>query len=495
MKMKKLNSLLSFSFLLVVLIGCNDYLDTELEGALTSETFFKTENHAILAINATYQIASFNSTNNNLWVFGDVASDDAVKGGNDGDQIDISFIDDFSTNADNGSIEVIWKHYYEGISRANNVIARVPDIDMNTQLKERIIGEAKFLRAYFYFHLTNIFGEIPLKTKAVLNISDLSVPRSSVNLIYTQIEQDLNEAALVLPDSYSSSELGRATKGAALGMLSKVYLFQKKWDLALNAAIKVEALGYSLSTVYGHNFDVAFENNEESIFEIQHLSDQIPAVGSYLNQFFSPNINGGYFFNAPTDDFVNEFEVTINQVVDPRLDYSVGRTGNKWVDGNIFLPEWSPATGFLGKKHTQPLTATPIGDGNKNYVFMRFAEILLIKAEALNELGRGNEALLPLNKIRKRARESYLFDTNLSGFGNIPPNLLPDITNNGINFLQNAIRHERRVELGLEFHRYYDLMRYGKSYSEDALRDKGFNFDQNRYFPIPQSELDTNKKI
>ena len=493
--MKKINNILSFSFLIVLLVSCNEYLDTELEGEYTSSTFYKTKDHAILAINATYQIASFNSINNNIWVFGDVASDDTVKGGNDGDQSDIGFVNDFNVNNDNGTIEAIWKHYYEGISRANNVIYYVPNIEMDSDLKAQIIGEAKFLRAYYYFHLTNIFGKIPLKTQPALNTDALNVPRSTIEQIYLQLEQDLSEAATVLPISYSATEIGRATKGSALGLLAKVYLFQEKWNLALDAANQTEGLGYSLSTIYRHNFDAAYENNEESVFEIQHLANQIPSLGSSLNQYFSPSRLNGYFFNAPTEDFVSEFEVTAGQVVDPRLDYTVGRDGNKWVDGEDFLPEWSPATGFLGKKQVQPVTDSPIGDGDLNYTFMRYAEIVLIKAEALNELGRGAEALIPLNKVRKRSRESYLFDSNLVGYGTIPANLLSDVTNTQQFFLREAIRHERRVELGLEFHRFYDLMRYGKVYAEQALNNTSFNYDQHRYFPIPQSELDTNTNI
>lgn len=492
--MKKLYKTLSV-VCVPLFMSCDAHLDTELEGEYTSSTFYKTENHAMLAINATYQIAAFSSASNNLWVFGDIASDDTVKGGNPGDQSDIGFVDNFNVNADNGTIEAIWKHYYEGISRANNVIYYVPDIEMDAVLKDRIVGEAKFLRAYFYFHLTNIFGEIPLKIEPALTIDALNVTRFTVAEIYAQIEQDLSEATLVLPETYPPSEAGRTTKGAALGLLGKVYLFQGKWNSTLDAISELEGLGYSLLPMYRSNFDISSENNEESVFEIQHLTGQVPFLGSNLNQWFSPSILAGYFFNAPTEDFVKEFEVTSDEVVDPRLDYSVGRAGNKWVDGQDFMPEWSPASGFLQKKHSQPIGDSPIGDGELNYTFMRYAEVILMKAEALNELNRSTDALAPLNKIRKRARESYLFDSDLLGFGTVPVGLLPDITNTNTSFLRDAIRHERRVELGLEFHRFYDLMRYGKSYAEQALKDTGFNYDNHRFFPLPQSEVDTNTNI
>lgn len=490
MKIKKILCALTVLFLLV---GCSTNLDTELQGQYTTETFFKTKEHALLAINATYKTASLNSTNNLLWVFGDVASDDTRKGGNDGDQSDIGFIDNFTANPDNGAVEAFWKHYYEGISRANNVIYYLPNIQMESVLKNRIIAEAKFLRAYYYFHLVNVYGAIPLRLAPALNINDLSMPLSTVDVVSTQIEQDLSEASVSLPINYPITEIGRATKGAALGLLSKVYLFQEKWQLALTTANELDGLGYALSPIYRNNFEINHENNIESIFEIQHVAGQIPAAGSFLNQYVSPNVLNGYFFNAPTANFINEFEKTTAQIADPRLDYTVGRAGNKWVDGQDYNSEWSPATGYLDKKQAQPVAKDPIGDGGLNYVFMRYAEILLIKAEALNELNRGNEATTPLNTIRKRARESYLYDTALAGFGIVPADLLSDVVYTNQSSMRDAIRHERRVELGLEFHRFYDVMRYGKTYAEQVLQN--FNYDQKRYFPIPQSERDTNTKI
>jgi hypothetical protein len=492
--MKVKNIFLSIS-LLTLFVNCSD-LDTELKGQYTTDTFFKTKDQAISAINATYQIASFNSSNNNLWVFGDVASDDTVKGGNAGDASDIGYVDTFEVIPDNGAIEAFWQHYYEGIARANNIIYNVPSINMDPVLRGRIVGEAKFLRAYFYFHLTNIFGNVPLRVAPVLDVNDLSAPLSSVDEVYVQIVKDLNDASTTLAPAYGPADTGRATKGAALGLLAKVFLFQKKYPESLAAAMQVELMGYSLTPMYAHNFDLVHKNNAESIFEIQHLNDQVIFQGNYLNQFVSPAYLNGYFFNAPTSSFVDEFEKTAGLVDDPRLDYTVGRVGHKWVDGTDFDPEWSPATGYLDKKKASDVSiGKPIGDGAQNYVFMRYSEILLIKAEALNELGRGSEALNPLNKIRERARNSYLYDTNLLGYGTVPSLLLPDVTFSDQSVLRDAIRHERRVELGLEFHRYYDIMRYGKVFAENALRGTNFTYENNRYFPLPQSERDNNTKL
>ena len=480
-----------------IVTGCSDQLEADIQGIYTDASFYKTEQHALFAINATYEITAFKTADNSLWVFGDIASDDALKGGNAGDQSEITSIDDFTLNRDNGFILSVWKHYFEGVTRANKVLYYVPLIEMNEELKNQIIGEAYFLRAYFYFHLVNIFGEVPLKSLPAFSVDDLHIPKSPISDIYEQIEDDLIEASNLLPDNYSGNEVGRATKGAALGLYAKALLFQEKWTEVLVVISQIKTLGYSLLPVYSQNFQLDFENNSESIFEIQHLSGQAPSLGSNLHQWFSPSTTNGYFFNAPTQDFVDEFETTLADIPDPRLDYTVGREGQKWVNDEDFDPIWSEATGYLQKKHVQPLSevGTTTGDGGLNYTFMRYAEIILMEAEALNESNQSALALTPLNEIRTRARESYLFDDNLPGFGAIPTDLLPNIIATDQNTIRNAIQHERRVELGFEFHRYYDLMRYGAAVAEPALSQTNFTYAEHRYFPIPQSEIDTNNSI
>jgi hypothetical protein len=485
-----------FTLFVLVFSACSDFLDEQLQGTYSNPTFYKTEAHAYLAIAAVYNAASFVSTENRLWVFGDVASDDAVKGGLPGDLSDVQFIDDFTYSNSNGVLDKIWKRYYEGISRANYLLYYGPNITMDVDLKNRILGEAKFLRAYFYFNLVNIFGEIPLKLNPPINPEEINKPKSPAATVYAQIEKDLQEAIDVLETEYTASDVGRATKGAAWGLLAKTFLYQQKWDNVLTAIAAVDALGlYSLEEVYKNNFIDSTQNNSESLFELQHLSNQLPKLGSHLAQYFSPPKDNGYYFNVPLQNFVNEFEQTAANVPDPRLDYTVGRAGQKWVNGEEFDPAWSP-TGYLQKKHAQPTREEPIiGDASLNYVYLRYADILLMKAEALNELSRSAEALAPLNAVRKRARESYLFDEALAGFGIVPLGLLPDVLSTDQQTVREAIRHERRVELGFEFHRYFDLMRYGQSVAEAALTGTGFTYTQFRYFPIPQSELDTNPLI
>lgn len=497
--MKKI-FLLPFAVSLILLSGCNNFLNQDVLAAYPEDAFYKTEAQAILAVNSVYQPLSFSTDNNRLWVFGDVASDDAAKGGDSGDQADIGNIDDFNVYPTNGNIENMWGQLYEGVARANIILKKIPLTIMKKELQDRILGEARFLRAYYYFQLVNIYGEIPL-VLVPKNADELQITQSSVKDIYEKaIELDCQEAIKTLPAIYTGSNVGRATKGAALALLAKAYLYQKKWASVIETAAKVATTGnYQLMPVFQQNFNVKFKNNKESIFEIQHLTGQVPFLGNRLNQWFAPRpTENGYFFDVPTQSFVNEFETTTKGTPDPRLDYTIGREGQKWFDGMEFDKTWSP-TGFLQKKNLQPLSEIPKatkGDGNLNYTAIRYADVLLWQAEALNELGRGSEALVFLNAVRKRARESYLFDNQLNGFGKIPENLLPDVTVGNQESIRTKIHHERRVEFGFEFHRYFDLMRWGQKEAQEALKDKkSFIYATTRYFPIPQSERDTNKAL
>jgi starch-binding outer membrane protein, SusD/RagB family len=484
-------------------ISCKKFITTEIKGDYPESEFYKTQAQAILAINAAYQPLAFTNANNNrLWVFGDVASDDAVKGGIAGDQADIELIDQFNVTPINGNLEAMWALLYEGITRCNLVLSNVPGISMDAALQARILGEAKFLRAYYYFTLVNIFGDVPVILVPTAP-EDLQIPQSPVSEIFaTVIEPDLKDAETKLPDKYSGADVGRITNGAATALLAKAYIFQAKWSDAATAAGKIiNSNKYSLSPLYSRNFNAKFKNNTnpESIFEIQHLSGQTPQTGNQLNQYFAPQVEGGYFFNAPTQSFVNEFEVTPDGIPDPRLDYTVGRDSMPWFNGVLFSKDWSPATGYLTKKHQQPLAEISKalkGDASIDYIAIRYSDLLLWYAEALNEMGRTTDALVPLNEVRRRARESYQYDTSLAGYPNIPPSLLPDVTYTNQPDVRAAIQHERRVELGFEFHRYFDIIRWGETYARQALHDRpNFNYDLHKHFPIPQSERDRNKAL
>src|SRR4030095_11442485 len=220
--------------------GCKKFITKDIVGQYPESEFYTTQAQALLAINAAYQPLGFTTSNNNrLWVFGDVPSDDAAKGGNPGDQADIEFIDQFNINSTNGNLASIWALLYDGITRCNLVLNKVPPIMMDTNLQTRILAEAKFLRAYYYFELINIFGDVPI-VLIPLNPDELQITQSPVQQIFeTVVEPDLTDAAIHLPVSYNGPDVGRVTSGAANALLAKAYLFQSKWDQAASAAAQV----------------------------------------------------------------------------------------------------------------------------------------------------------------------------------------------------------------------------------------------------------------
>ncbi|MBX6361597.1 MAG: RagB/SusD family nutrient uptake outer membrane protein [Acidobacterium ailaaui] len=495
-----ITSIARLALLTPIISGCKKVLIEPVLGSYQSNNFFTNDQNAVLAINAAYTPLTFTDASSNaIWVLGDVASDDAIKGGLPGDQADFELVDQFNINPSNSAIEAVWKRFYDGVFRCNVVLDGLPPNNslVSLNVKNSCIGQAKFLRAYYYFVLTNCFGDIPLHL-TVGTPEEQQIPASPREQVFAQIEQDCLDAIHLLPTSWGEADLGRATKGAAMSLLAKVYLFQQKWDLAAQTAQAVEDLGiYSLLPKFNDNFNANYKNNPEAIFSVWHVSGASPFQGNSLNQWFAPRPLNGYGFFYPTQSLVDNFEISPSGVPDPRLDYTIARKGHPYFDVP-FDPEWT-TTGYLCKKHCQPLSEIPPnikGDGNLNYVAIRFADILLVKAEALNEMGNSQAALIPLNKIRKRARESYLYDPSLPGYGTVPSDLLPDIKTTDQQQLRDIIRRERRSELALEFHRFFDIIRYGKNYAMNAMKDiPNFNYDTDKFFPIPQSERDTNKKL
>lgn len=454
------------------LSACN-FLDEPLKGAFTSEDYFTSAEKAEMAVNGIYN----SLYGHNLWVFADVASDDAEKGGNAGDQVDINYIANFTAAADNGQINNFWQHTYETISRANNVIKFVGEMDIDEALKTRYVSEAKVLRAYMYFQLVNIFGQVPLKLNPQNTSEDIHVGLSSVETIYAQIDKDLSEAAAGLPVEYAPTEAGRLTKGAALGFLAKSKVFQAKWAEALTAinTIKTEC-HYDLLENYADNFKRGAEDSVESVFAIRYMNNTTAQRGNNLVVWFASKVASGYYFNAPTQAYVDSFtEKTLTGEVDPRLDASIGRDGKPWFNGLTFSKDWSP-TGYLVKKYGEDLPeGEAIAQSTLPQNILRYADILLLEAEALNE--NNGDPSEPLKKIRGRVG----LDTNsLAGMTKEQR--------------RELIRNERRHELGFEFHRFFDVIRYGKEYTKRVLPD--FPWDSARYYyPLPQAETDVNTSI
>jgi starch-binding outer membrane protein, SusD/RagB family len=493
-------SLVVLSALVLGGAGCKKQLDQHLLGTYTPDNFFTTDANAQLAVNAAYSPLMFTSaTTNPLWVFGDIASDDAIKGGDPGDQADMNAINQFNILPSNSSVEAVWGNYYDGVFKSNVVLDGLTNNTLVSDSVRRVsIAQAKFLRAYYYFILTSSYGNIPLHLK-VATPAEMQSPMVAQDTIYTQIEKDCNDALVDLPVPSSTVPLGMVTKGAAYALLSKVYLFHSDlanhYQLSAQAAQNVMNYNYSLTPLFSDNFNAATKNNTEAVFTVNHLSGSQP---NDVETYCTPRAVGGWGFFYPTQGLANNYETAPTGEVDPRLDYTVGRAGVPFYDLG-WDPSWT-TTGYLCKKWVQPLSVIPQnnrGQGNLNYEVIRYSEVLLTLAEALNESGQSNLALAPLNQVRKRARESYLNDPSLQGYGTVPAGLLPDINTTDQSQLRDAIRKERRNELALEFHRFYDIIRYGSAYANSILKAVSPNFDYNtnKWFPIPQSERDTNKKL
>lgn len=453
--------------------SCESFLDEGLKGDYSSENYYTSAVQAEMAVNAVYN----SLYGNTLWIFGDVASDDAVKGGNAGDQADINNIDDFSAVADNGCLGTYWQSTYETVARANNVIANVPGVNMDEAVKANLIAQAKFLRAYAYFNLVNIFGQVPLKLKPQTTSDAIHVGLSSIDKIYSQIDEDLTDAKNALP--VTATEAGRATKGATFALLAKSKLFQKDWKTCADYADSVEKTGvYDLVKNYANLFKAGAEDSVECVFAIRYGNTADASLGNNLNVWFSPATEGGYYFDAPTQAYVDCFsEKTADGKVDPRLDASIGREGQPWFNGTTFSSEWSEATGYLVKKYDEDLSETQAkSQSTIPQHLIRYADVLLMHAEALNEQNNPSEAAKYVNKVRERAGLAATSATSQSA-------------------MRDVIRVERRRELGFEFHRFFDVMRYGKEYAESVLGDS-FKWSEPRfYYPIPQSETETNKAL
>lgn len=480
--MKKIH----YSTLLAVLMlfsGCKDFLDVKPQGQLTQEAFPTTPADALLATNGVYASLRSWHYHSGGYPILDIMSDDARKGSNPNDQLsNLEPYDNFTFTTTQDGLDRWWATLYEGIKRANVVIEKVPLITMDTNLRNRYIGEARFLRGLFYFDLVRAWGGVPEVTTTT---PPLKLERSTAAEIYALIESDLQFASGHLPEksAYNSEDLGRATKGAANALLAKVYLFEKDFIQAEQYALSVinSTEFYGLEPFFKDANSKLGEHGIESVFEIGAMETEGDVGNQYANtQGVRGTPNRGWGFNRPTQDLRYSFEVS-----DPRLDATIIDLGEvidgieilgdgttpditEDEDGNIIEVEcynqkvWIPGTS----------TNTQFGHNRR---LMRFADVLLMAAEALNENNKPSEALVYLNRVRERARE-----------GNIQ--ILPDITTTSKDELRNIILEERRHELALEGHRFWDLVRTGKA--AEVLGPLGFVSGKHDLLPIPQNEID-----
>ncbi len=474
----------SLLFGFIFLTSCNDFLDKSPLVGVTEENFYRNEEDAIAAINAVYGALQFELTPEAhfRWFWGDVMSDDSEKGGSGpNDAPELARLESFQGPVNTGFLEAEWTANYEGIYRANTVLERVPPIEMNETLKTRILAEAKFLRAWYFYNLVTIFGDVPL-VDHVLAPSEYEMPRTAASEVWAFIERDLTEAANDLPvkSQYGAGDIGRMTKGAAQALLVKTYLYQSKFAEAQPLAEAIVNSGeYALVPDYNLIFTTAGENNEESIFEIQYMTESggnwgynNGNEGTLTNVFQrARGTFNGFGFNLPTQDFVDAFFE--EGFEDPRLSATVFREGDQMGDRGVFTKE---ATGFphdyypkkyFNNSSEEASFGDPNPNGGSNDRVIRYADVLLMHAEAAYHNGNEAAALASLNLVRQRVG-------------------IPDVTASG-SALLDAIYHERRVELGLEGHRFFDLVRTGRGTS--VLGSLGYTEGVHNVFPIPESQI------
>ncbi|WP_124980983.1 RagB/SusD family nutrient uptake outer membrane protein [Nonlabens xiamenensis] len=394
-----------------------------------------------------------------------IASDDADKGSIPSDTgADKGQLDQLDITPTLISVAEVWRGHYNGIQRANQAINRISQFDMDPVLQQRLIGEARFLRALFYFRLVQTYGGVPLienVTSADQIDADLLTRKSKAEC-YAFIEADLDFAIENLPlkSEYPPSELGRATQGAAQTLLAKVSMYQEKWTEALQLTNDVIASQeYQLTDNYEDIWKESFENGPESIFEIQSRG-VMPAAGvdKYSTiQGVRGESGWGWGFNTPSQDLIDTYTAD-----DERMDATIIFPGETLFDGRQISPN-VPNIGYNQKAYSSILTEAEIT--GKNVRLLRYAEVLLINAEARSILG--GDVATPLNQIRLRAGLTPATDLSTQ-----------------------AIWEERRLEMAFEHDRYFDLVRQGRA--AQVLNAKGIPFVQGKHevFPIPQEQID-----
>ncbi|MDR0429754.1 MAG: RagB/SusD family nutrient uptake outer membrane protein [Tannerellaceae bacterium] len=479
----------------VFLCSCESFIDIPVKGVLTNEAY-KTGDDAVMLVTGCYNAIHGNNWNIDFpLMFGDWCSDDSWKGGeNASDQGEALEVMYFFAGTNNKFIEYIWRIRWMGVYRCNNALKVIPTIEMDADLKERLIAEAKFLRAYQYFEIVKQFGDLPKITEPITP-AEAKLPRENKSIIYSEIiEKDLAEAAAVLPqrDEYEGADIGRATRGAALGFLGKAYLYQKKYQEAYNTFKTVVSEGkYALEKDFLSNWDVDNENNIESIFEIQEDGSQVYSEGAGLPTLMRSRADNGWGYNLPSTSLLQAFEPG-----DPRKKLTIIEEGDI-IEGmpysmeNVLPPQRTSYKHYIPKAKRM---SSEWGQSNYNLRIYRYADLLLMYAEAAVETGDMQTALWALEQVRARAR-------NLSDDSSV----LPQVTTTNKAEITNAIRHERRIELAMEQTRFWDICRWGIAKQvltefvqfnmninteSDKNDDKGTLFQEGKHelFAIPEKD-------
>ncbi|MDR0843996.1 MAG: RagB/SusD family nutrient uptake outer membrane protein [Tannerella sp.] len=488
-------SILSFGLLFT---ACSGFLETEPSDKYTQDNYWQTQERATAALNGIYASLLHSALygGDNPLILENLTPNAYHYQGDDNNIVAGRH------NASTGLFNTGWNRAYEGIGRANNFLGSIDRVPMDEVVKKRYIAEAKFLRAVFYFPLWNLYGGAPLILEPTNDATQQNLPRNSADELLTQILKDLNEAAEtgILPKSYSGADKGRVTIGAVLAFKARILLYAGRFAEAATAAKQVIDLGvYDLFPGYRELFYLENEGNQEVVFDLQYKYPEFchsfdMTLDEYNNVAPLPDLVNDYYATdglpiseSPAYDPANPYN---NR--DPRLQSTVIVKGSQF-KGAVVKEGQYPRTGYGQKKYTvykddEPKATIRAGDSELNYMFLRYADVLLMYAEAKNETsGPDAEIYLYLNKIRVRA-----------GMPHFPDNLSQDE-------LRKEIRHERRIELAGEGFYFYDIRRWrishlvmnGEIHNDKGERIEVIKFENHRVYlwPVPSIAIQENPKL
>jgi len=485
--MKKIKIAL-FALLALTAINCSDdFLDKVQPDTINTGNYPQTAEELITLVNGAYQpLQRPKLYNMRMWTSDIFAGNSIVGAGGGEDGIETTQLSNFVTSTDNQGVLDLWRGPWPGILSANIIIKTAPTLNIDDATRNRSLGEAYFLRAHYYFILVRFFGDVPLVTEPQDVNGDLYPARAPKADIYNLIVSDLEKAAELLPlkSQYSESDKGRASKGAAMGLLAKVYLTQGNWQKTVDLTTQLQSMGYALNADYSDNFNINNENSVESLFEVQYASDggydfwSNENQASWTSTFMGPRgsnfVGGGWGWNQPTQEFISSYEAG-----DLRKAKTVFYEGCPQYDGKEYQANYS-LTGYNVRKFLVPLSAFPSYDNSPlNFPVLRYSEVLLMKAEALNELGQTAAAAAPLNLVRARAGLSAVSGLSQANF-------------------REKVLHERRMELAFEGQRWFDLIRVNNGqYGLDFFHSIGKTNATTKHLllPIPQIERDRNPNL
>ncbi len=471
-------ALLGFSF-----SSCSDFLEQNPQTDLSENDFYKTADDILSAVNGAYSSLQENDIYGNWYVFGEIPSDN-TRNQLSGSVTTQNEFDQFYIDTQNSMIANFWKAAYKVINRTNTVLGRIDGIDINADLANRYKLECKFIRALMYFNLVRVYGDVPLVLKEISISESYDILREPKENVYNQIIADLKEAQ-GLPVSYPTAEDGRATQGAAKALLADVYMTLHKYAEAETILAEIINSGrYSLLENtpgslnidgYKNVFSPVNHNSKEGIFEIQFLKGGYGEGSNYANNFAPENsgtnvvaVGGTGGNNIPEMDIYNAYEEgDLRRDFSMSLGYYDNRKNNEWVESR-----------YVCKYMDVPYQNN---DASNNYPVIRYADVILMYAEALNQNGKTAEACKYLNMTRRR------------GFGYQTTETSPvDLQTTDKAQFSLMVEQERRVELAFENHRWFDLIRTGRAV--EVMRSKGFSLNEtNLICPIPQKQIDVNQ--